>query len=1141
MSAATVTATPGTSAAVRRHLVDALRADLIGPFRPDDPAAEEVWDMAPSKRYLYGFLVPRVTGAPDDDDDDDDDDPELADDETAEAGNDPGDGGQDDPAPKRRPILPSSIGLSVLLAPAAGDAVQVRVSYADYQPDVEAPPEGDGGARRQKPVVRWRRVARPPIDVAVPLAPTSKLDLGGGLTLYATVEAVAAVPGLDAGTRALALFVVNERAVPDEKHLRDQAFVFQVALEVRSAAPLVARPDLAGLAADDWDDRVMDLQFRDHRSYAVGHGVATEVIAQDEADGAVIGARTAWLPSQRTPVVRTRAITGAVLAMEALAELADGAAAHAALDAIPTAYAAWIAAERGRLAGLDPRRRDTAEQVLSRAERARDRIRAGIALLADDPAIRQAFATANRAMAMAARQRSPRRYETDAPAWRMFQLAFVLLNLPGVADPASDDREIVELIFFPTGGGKTEAYLGVIAFALAWRRMRHARDPGAGLGVAVILRYTLRLLTLDQLGRAATLICALERLRAAQPELGAERFSLGLWVGQSATANKLADVARQISEYRNGSTNQSPFPLAKCPWCGADLEPGCLKVVPNTKTPAEVEVGCARFTCAFSARHGGLPIVFVDEQVYRELPSFLIATVDKFAMLPWRGESGALFGQVSERQGRRFAGPGTPGLIGGVGPVVKLPHGLLPPELIVQDELHLISGPLGTMVGLYETAIEYLACRPGADGRVVRPKLVASTATVKRAAQQVQALYGKDDLAMFPPPGIDDGESFFAEVDHQANGRLYLGVAATGRSAKAVLVTVYAALLAAAARVATGRTVGQPADPYLTLVGYFNNLRELGGMRRLVEDLVRARAATRGELCPLGVAANPWMANRTIAEPLELTSRESTSAIARAKAALEQRFGEDGFIDTALASNMISVGVDIERLGLMVVAGQPKSTSEYIQASSRVGRDDRRPGLVVTCYNLNKPRDRSYFEHFRDYHATFYRRVEPTSVTPFSSPALERGLAGCLLAMIRHRTAALTPPDAAMRLDAHPGVAAAAIAALVARGLTQPAAGEGDAGAATELELRAHATRVIDRWMTYVAEACAAAAVRSYSPYDVTHPGTPLLWTALDEIAARLKGQATAHRFVAPTSMRDVEPTVHLWLKPAGWSSGSAS
>lgn len=1144
----------GSSAAVRVHIVDALRADLVGPFAAagstgsttadsTDTPADEVWDLAPSKRYLCGFLVPRAQA-----DVEDDEDQDPSDDELFDAGDDPGEESQNDPQAKRRPMLPSSIGLSVLLPPGSGDSISIRIAYADYVAEPQEPEvDADGKKKRGRPRMHWRRVPRAPVDLDVPLQPSIKVPVANtGLTVYGTLDSPDHIDGLPDGTRALAVFVVNERAAVEDKARRDEGYVFQVALEVRHAAGLVPRPDLAGQTATDWDDQVMDLQFRDHQSYASGHGIAVAPIVDATDAARVVGARTEWIPDATVKRVTTRSIDGVTVAMEQLAELDSAEAVRAALDVIPEQYGAWLDDQRGLLGGFDAstatgqKRRDVGQLVVSKAERARARIREGIELLATDADARAAFCTANRAMAMAARRRSPERYTDDkVPEWRLFQLAFFLLNLPAVADSAHPDRDTVELIFFPTGGGKTEAYLGVIAFTLVWRRMTGAARPDKGLGVAVLLRYTLRLLTLDQLGRAATLICALEVLRADDTntaKLGEVRFSLGLWVGKSATANRLSDVARQITDYRNGSSNLSPFPLAACPWCAKPITAGCMKVQPTQKNPVEVEIGCADFTCAFSARRGGLPVLFVDEQIYRELPSFLVATVDKFALLPWRGESGALFGQVRERIGRTFVGPCTPAPRTVTGATEKLPVGLRPPELIVQDELHLISGPLGTMVGLYETAIEALACARGADGAPVKPKILASTATVKRAVQQIQALYGRDDMAMFPPPGIDDSESFFSCVDTEANGRLYLGVAAAGRSAKAVLVTVYAALLSAAAKCADpDASPGQVADPYMTLVGYFNNLRELGGMRRLVEDLIRARAANRGDLRPVGVDDNPWMANRQLKkQPIELTSRESTSAISTSKDLLGKRFGEDGFIPTVLASNMISVGVDIDRLGLMVVAGQPKSTSEYIQASSRVGRDDGRPGLVVTCYNLNKPRDRSYYEHFRGYHESFYRHVEATSVTPFSGPALDRGLAGCLIAMTRHGDVALAPPAGAMGLDDHPDVAQAAVAALVARAEAQPHAD----GADVDTELRILAQRVLDRWSTFIAGAKAAAGVRCYSPWDPDRTGKPMLFTVIDEKRAEDAGTPDTEHFVAPTSMRDVEPTVHLWLKPAGWSAG---
>lgn len=715
----------------------------------------------------------------------------------------------------------------------------------------------------------------------------------------------------------------------------------------------MARPNRADGEAADLDARVADLQFRSCCEYAVGHGVSVAVAPAGDG-GQVTTVRTAWIPRAEVPRVVTGPEVG-VTAMEQLAALEDGRELRRALEPLPAAYGAWIATQRGIDPGTAPRRA-TRDELMDEAERACRRIADGIALLERDEEVRDAFRLANRAMALAARKRNPERYAGgDVPRWRLFQLAFVLLNLPALADPRWEDRDDVKLIFFPTGGGKTEAYLGVIAFVL--RRLRGRERPDGGLGVAVMLRYTLRLLTLDQLARAATLVCALEVLRRDDPRLGEVRFSVGLWVGRGATANTLAEVRTSILDYKNSSSPNaaSPFPLTHCPWCNEPLGRDSLTLAPRDN-PLEVIVGCGNFRCEFAPGRSpeGLPVVFVDEQVYRELPAFLLATVDKLALLPWRGETGMLFGRVLVRDGRRFWGPVDQAL-GEIPRAARnaLPKGLLPPELIVQDELHLISGPLGTMAGLYETAVESLCTRTLDDGTLVKPKILASTATVRRAREQIRSLFGRERTAVFPPPGVDDGETWFARVDRDSPGRLYLGVAATGRAMKAILLRVYVALLAGANRLYDPQgPPDQAADAWTTLVGYFNSLRELGGMRRLVEDEVRNRCEEAEGRKPEGwTGPHPWFRNRRVtAEPVELTSREDVGSVKRSKARLSRSYRDPERVDVVLASNMISVGVDIERLGRMVVAGQPKATREYIQASSEAAI---RGGPAATAYPLS--------------------------------------------------------------------------------------------------------------------------------------------------------------------------------------------
>jgi hypothetical protein len=1123
-----------SAASVRSALVTALQADLVGPFEP--ASGHELLPVPPSRWYLTGFLAPQGQRL---------DDP-GEDDELAAGDDDDGDLPPIEPGPKRTTFLPASIGLSVLLQPTElvkdafdddGEYVTATVTWADYTPQE---PDTDDNGKKQKGIERtpWLRVPHAPVAVRVPLTVAGLLrgvEVPGsdGLVVMGKLGRGDA-PRLLPGTRALSLFVVNRRAEV-ERRRADLVYAFQVSLELAWQPGLVARPNRQHDGADHVDDRIADLHYRDHAEYAVGHGVSVDVSADD--DGVVRRAKTAWIPRAEVRRVETHESAAIESRMEKLAGLASVDDVRAALGALVDEYGAWIEGQAGIDVDSDERRK-TRDELADEARRVKARIATGIDLVATNAEVRDAFCTMNAAMASQQRQRARTEAEkAREPRWRLFQLAFVLMNLPGIVDPHHDDRETVELIFFPTGGGKTEAYLGVIAFTVLLRRLRRRHLPDAGLGTAVILRYTLRLLTLDQLSRAASLMCALEVIRRGRPlELGEQRFTVGLWVGRKATANTLAEVSRRIVDFKNATSSlaTSPFPLTKCPWCQHDIAKHSFDLRPKPSAPEDVVVACANADCPFSARRSpqGIPVLFVDEQVYRELPSFLVSTVDKFALVPWRGEAGRLFGRVSSRDDGRFFGP-TDGRQRGA---VVLPEGLLPPELIVQDELHLISGPLGTMVGLYETAVEQLSMTI-IDGKPVKPKIIASTATVKRAREQIQALFCRPFASIFPPPGVDPGATFFSKVDTTHAGRLYIGVSAGGRSSKAAMLRVYAALLGAAQfhyrdKLPKDALADQPADAYMTLVGYFNALRELGGMRRLIEDEVRGRALTiEGRRPNDWGGPHPWARNRQIREPIELTSRESTGQIARTKALMERPWCDDEHADVVLASNMISVGVDIDRLGLMVVAGQPKSTNEYIQATSRVGRNVNRPGLVVTVFNPVKPRDRSHYERFAAYHQAFYRFVEATSVTPFSGPALQRGLAGLVVGMMRHGAPALTPPAGVMVVKQHPAVADTVVDALGAR-----AAGyrrnvpHADAEKLRTV-VRERARNLIDAWAKVVTQANQeGGGDRCYSPWDPGRKGRSLLYQSTER-DQREDMTDDEEKFAAGSSMRDVEASVHLWVR----------
>ncbi len=1116
---------------VRQRLVEALEADLVGPFVPDAHAqgGQEVLPLAPSRWYLTGFLAPQGGRAPEVDDRDSTDEGIAGGSEEPKAE----DAGTDDPEPKRPVRFPASMGLSVFLPPGKGDAIEVDVWYADYD-KIEVPHE-----HSERLVTGWKRVPHGPVRVRVPLDAAVIQRKDGiavpesrGLLLKGELRTTD-MDGLEPGTRVLSLFLVNDRAATDRD--RDTQFVFQVRLALTYDRGFIPRPNRRGEDGTDEDQRVLALSFRDRMEWAVGHN--TSVRRPEEKAGKVTYLSTTQLPSYEVPRVDHRSVDDVTTGMADLAKL-DGKGLGNALSPLVDAYGKWIEAQRGthlEREALETTRAD----LMNKADRAKARIAEGIALLGGaDKQVLRAFQLANQAMHVSALQadkmrEDPRYKDGRQPEWRPFQLAFILMNLPSVVDATHADRKLAELIYFPTGGGKTEAYLGLIAFVLLLRRIRGQGTAHEGRGVAVLLRYTLRLLTLDQLGRAATLICTLEELRRKYPkELGNARFTVGLWVGASATANRLKDVHQALSDYTPGRTD-SPFPLTTCPWCGDPIKIQNIKLVddagkPTKKNFARAAVYCDNASCLYTEAKVsglGLPVLFVDEQIYEEVPAFVVATVDKFAMMPWRGDAGMLFGRATHVDDTRAYGVMDDAPAG----ARALPEGLLPPELVVQDELHLISGPLGTMVGLYEAAVDYLCDHP-VSGPSRPPKVVCSTATVRRAREQIQALFGRQ-TSLFPPRGIVDGDNFFSAVNRKDPGRLYVGVGAPGRALRAVSVRSYAVLLAAARKYFDPKgDPKQPADPYMTLVGYFNSLRELGGMRRLVEDEVQNRIGQiESEKRPrMFLGPHPWAADRILKLPAELTSREPTDRVKETKSRLAaRRSGTDPEpLDVVLASNMISVGLDIDRLGLMVVTGQPKTTSEYIQATSRVGR--AYPGLVVACLNVMRPRDRSHYERFVAYHESFYREVEATSVTPFSGQALDRGLVGTLLSMIRHAIPEMESPTGVMALHANRPAAEALLAALVTRARGHRKFHDNEAETRIADLVRARGRSFLDAWERVVDKARTGASSRTYSRNDrAGTEGVPLLFTASDDPP----DDHDARSFQVPTSMRDVEPSVHVWLR----------
>ena len=492
---------------------------------------------------------------------------------------------------------------------------------------------------------------------------------------------------------------------------------------------------------------------------------------------------------------------------------------------------------------------------------------------------------------------------------------------------------------------------------------RRLADP-EDVGVDVLMRYTLRLLTAQQFQRAGALICAMEHLRLTDGDLGDNRFTIGIWVGSSVTPNDRAEarvVLRRLN--RGDSYAENKFVVLRCPWCAAQMgeikstgrkQRNAPRVAGYVERDRTVVLCCPDQTCEFA---GGLPIHVIDEDIYDDPPTLVIGTIDKFAMLAWRPEARALFGIGTD--GRRCVSP---------------------PNLVIQDELHLISGPLGSLAGLYEPLIDEL-CTDRRDDRNCRPKIVTSTATIRRSEQQIRGLYGRTRSVLFPPHGLDADDSFFAQYAREPNGklkpgRLYVGVHGPGLgSLQTAQVRTFAALLQAPSSLDR-----EEQDPWWTLAVFFNSLRELGTSLSLLQSdipdylkVLRNRLGLRPEDV------------RRLWNVLELTGRLRNDEIPKAMEELEiPTSGSRRAVDICLASSIVEVGIDIDRLSLMAVVGQPKTTSQYIQVTGRIGRKWwERPGLVATIYSASKPRDRSHFEKFRTYHERLYAQVEPTSVTPF--------------------------------------------------------------------------------------------------------------------------------------------------------------
>jgi hypothetical protein len=913
-------------------------------------------------------------------------------------------------------FLPSALGVTALIT--LPEKLRIKITAAQY---FKVEIAGEGYTNSEGKWVSTPFWFRHPLDQEVIIDCVSFLDNERhiveqdlavrndntrlALQIFSRVAAPSARDAIS--TDRFITFTLINRTLGSDKPQDEECF-FQCGVEVCGANEeecFVDYPDQAPSADLNGEELALELLYRHRRVFAVGHGCATDWV--EGSEGRAISIKSDALPTYEVHPILPASISGLELLMR---DLIDGNSdvSISACTSLAVGYEHWIDQQREET--VDPdlvpiHLKSAADQNLDDCELCLRRMRSGIELLQVDPIARKAFALMNRAMLMQHMHyslstekkrhwiKSNKRLELEAPyvspnyaiserRWRPFQLAFVLMALRSIAfgsDEDLNDREIVDLIWFPTGGGKTEAYLGLAAFTIFYRRLKRPDNAGT----TALMRYTLRLLTTQQYQRASSLICACEIIRRETPGiLGCEPITIGLWVGGSVTPNSEASASHALNRILAGD-RENPFIILSCPWCGAQMGPvrdGRMtraKGYRKLTGPNRVRLICEDPDCEFNSGEG-LPLQIIDEHIYASPPTLIIGTVDKFALLPWYPQARSLFGIDADT--------------------------IDPPDLIIQDELHLISGPLGSMVGHYETVIDILSRRNIGD-RTISAKIVASTATISRASEQINALYGERCSSLFPPQGLRAGNSFFAEERPELSGRTYAGVFASGLPSQTTTEVRTLSSLLQSPKTIPNKSI-EDLDQYWTLMVYFNSIRELGH----AATLLRADIPEYLSVLWRRLGFQPMWGDeaaskrRFVNVDLELTSRVQSSDIT---GYMERLFASPGKsksnpVDVCLATNMIQVGLDVPRLSVMAIVGQPKTTSEYIQASSRVGRSEDGPGLVVTLLSPAKPRDRSHYEHFRSFHQSIYRYVEPTSVTPFAVPVTERALHALIITLARY-------------------------------------------------------------------------------------------------------------------------------------------
>lgn len=1039
-------------AQVRQLLLNAVYDDLIGPSCEDEKLTE-----LPTNAYIMGMLYPAdATITEDENYRDIEFSSKFSDAQNDADSNLEATIFEDDEADDHGKSVfqkPSSAGVSFYVSKSVNSLV-ADIGWGSYYADevqgevIDETLEEDAENKRKKP---HKVYCREQVNETVPIN-LQAIGRSGKISLKKneSVSLYIIQMELKNGFKMISVYIHNDdKAGKDEKEYEKVLFQVQMSImDENHNAIFLPEYQCRDTRLED------EYYYKGRPVYARGRGCAAKWESIEESNAAT-SVSISFLPDYEIHSVsaEVKNLDKHILSVQNFSKEENREQSISILRQLAEVYKWWIDNKLGKSDLMsDASFITTGNKIITDCTNAYQRICEGINIIESDDIAFKAFSLMNTTMFL---QKALSEYsakfgsgipcklreftdEENKPDnkkfdWRPFQIAFILLNIKGIISGEDPDRDIVDLLYFPTGGGKTEAYLGLIAFTVAYRRLTADPDDEFNKdgGVTVLLRYTLRLLTTQQRDRLLRLVVAMEITREREQLLaqkqglstspfGKERISIGFWVGGQVTPNKFSEYDENQPYKKKDFVRKVTKQILKCPCCGTEIKGENYKIIPEKRS---VEIHCPAKGCYFAEEKATMPVYLVDEEIYAKCPTIIISTVDKFANLPWSEKCGLLFGKTDrycnrcgyiavgeEHTNHRAIGEIEACDISDCRP-------FYPPELIIQDELHLISGPLGTIYGGYETVVEEM-CTITRNGKKIRPKYIVSTATIKNADEQIKSLYSRENTAQFPPSGFDIRDSFFiTEVDlpeenvlnasstkiaemiekEQKPFRQYVGVCAPGQSVKTTIIRLYSALLQKTFELSETDEYKNYVDPYYTLIGYFNSIRELGGAVRLLDDDIKNR---------IHVLMRKHGTNRQrfLNNTREITSRIPSYRIAEVLEELMVSFNPENAekqkcFDVVIATNMIAVGMDVSRLGLMTVVGQPKQNSEYIQATSRVGREH--PGIIFTIYNPYRPRDLSNYENFIGFHSQMYRYVEGTTATPFAARARDRDLHALVVALLR--------------------------------------------------------------------------------------------------------------------------------------------